>query len=167
MVAAFDMEYLFTAAAGASERVMLEREEARRRTASAIRELERCVKSAIAGDTLRGLANLHPVPDEPPILGARLVQPGGNTDAKVQFGRHAVVLGKDGAFLAMDVTERGVVTTKPADDDDFLAQDLDAVMHTVRVTLERHVTRADRTAANYERLTVLAETLTESLAAAR
>jgi hypothetical protein len=162
-VAAADMEYLFTAAAGASERVMVERQEARDRTVQAIREVERKVKEAVRGDCLRGLANMNPVYGEAPIQGARVVQPGGDIDKKVRYGQHAIVLNKDGAFMSMDVDDDGRVTIEAAKDEHFLAQDLDSVTYTVHTALQRHIARADRTVENYERLTSLAENLTVAL----
>ncbi len=163
MVAVRDMEHLFMATAGASERVMVERQEARDRTIRAIREVERRVQEAIRGDSLRGLANLNPVYGQPSIQGARVVQPGGDVDRKVQYGKRAVTMNRDGQFIVMDVTIDGAITLEPARDEDFLAQDLDSVVYTVWTALVRHIARADRTVENYERLTSLSENLTKAL----
>jgi hypothetical protein len=157
------MDYLFAAAAGASERVMVEREEARDRTVEAIRELEGRVREAILGDTLRGMANLNPAYGGTPVQGMRVVDAAGDPDAKVRPGRRALILGKDGEFLVFEVMAGGAHQLRKASDGDFLAQDLDAVTHTVRTALERHIRRADRTVENYERLTSLAATLVEAL----
>ena len=166
MVAAVNMEHLFVAAAGASERVMTVRDQARVQSVRAIREMERRVQEAIMGDTLRGMANLNPMPHEKPIQGARLQRdPNGKAiDAKVAVGRRAIVLDKDGRFQQMAVALNGDVLLTPVLDDEFLAQDLEPVTRLVRAVLERHVARADATAATYRRVKDLAETLTETLA---
>ena len=168
-----NLEQIFARASRASEELMSEREEARAGAIRAIGDMERKLRACLAGDTLRGLVNLHRLRTGAPVrgtsvqLGARVVGRNGAyasgfavTDRKVDealaFGEQALVLTKEGNLVVYWVDDRGVFGSRAVEDSDITAQDLDAVAHTVAHVLERHAARAERTAANYERLRELA-----------
>jgi hypothetical protein len=168
--AARNLEQLFAAASTASASLMEGRDLARQHSVRAIREVERRLRSAIAGDTLRGMSNLFPVRGAIAQQAARVVgREGAHTDffaqamrkldEPVPFGRSAMVLTKEGELMVFEVGERGEFSSRPAEDGELTAQDLDAVLHTVRAVLERHVQRAERTAANYARISGMAAQL--------
>ena len=160
------LEQMFIRASRASEEVMVEREEAKAGAVRAIRDIERRLRECLAGDTLRGLANLHRLRSGVAVrgtsvqYGARVVVQLGDGDRKIDapidFDSDALVVTKDGEFAVYTVDAMGAFESWPARDDDFTAQDLDAAIATVHRVLERHVERAERTAANYERLRELA-----------
>lgn len=159
--ASASLEELFAGASWASEEVASRREVARREAVRAIRRLEGSLRQAVAGDTIRGLANLNPVRGAPAQQAARVVGPGAahKMDAPVAFGTRAIVLAKDGALVVLEVGERGELHARAVRDDELTAQDLDAVVETTRRVLERHVERASRTASNYARISELAGAL--------
>ena len=165
MTAAREMRGLFAEVAGASQRVSVVRRRARTGAVGSIRELESALQTAIAGDTLRGMPNLNPFHGKPPVPGMRVVPAAGNPDAKVQPGRRALILSKDGTLQVMEAQSSGSTVVRDAVDEDFYAQDLDAVLHTVSVALTRHIRYAERTVENYERLIGLAESLTAAIRA--
>jgi hypothetical protein len=165
--AARNLEDLFKAAARASCGVMVERDEARQAAVETIREVECRLRAAVRGDTLRGMVNLYPVRGAVAQQGARVVgREGAHTeffaqaskklDEPVPFGREAMVLTKEGELMQFCVGERGEFSSFPVEDRDLTAQDLDAVLCTVLLVLERHVARAERTSTNYVRISQLA-----------
>ena len=167
MSAALDLEGLFMRAARASELCMVVRDEAREQAVVAIRDIERRLREAIAGDTLRGLRNLYRQFDgrdifgAPPRLAARIVRGRGpvedrRVDAPIEFGTREWVWTKAGALACWAVSLDGVFSERPLEDEELLAQDLEPVAATVAHVLARHCERAERTAANYERLAELA-----------
>ena len=178
MGAARDLEWMVGRAAAASGAAMTSREDARAQAVAAIRDLERSVRDAVRGDTLRGLANLCSQRDQPARLGARVIGRDGaqgltiaqqvdRVDKPIALGRKALVLTKEGELAVYAVDEQGGWSQWPAGDDELLAQDLDAVAFTVAYALGRHVARAERTAANYVRISKLAQALAALLSETR
>lgn len=171
---AVNLDELFGKAARASEDVMIVRDEARAEAVLAIRDIERRLRDAIAGDVLRGLRNLHRQYDGRPVRGgsvrwgARVVRgPGPATEARVdaaiEFGTSCMVVTKDGELAIFGVDERGVFTSRPVDDDELVAQDLDCIAATVALVLERHCAAAERTSSTYGRLSELATLIRKAL----
>lgn len=132
------------AASQACERLALARDEARRETLVAVREVEAALTKALAGDVLR-LPNI--LPDGYPkltVVGVR----GGRPASAVLTGRHVLVLGERGRLEVVHLA-CGELARRPALDDDLVAQDLALVVEALRCALDLHVRRADRSSASY------------------
>jgi hypothetical protein len=165
MSAVRNLDDLYRAATAASERVMIEREDAREAAIVAIRGIEARIQEVIAGDSVRGLANLYPA-SRPVENGMRVVSQEMQHlhDTPVRLGRSALVLDRHGCLSVFDVSSDGAFGSRPVRDDEIQAQDLDAVLHTVGRALARHCERADRTTANYARIVALSDSIVFLLA---
>lgn len=173
MSAAASIDTLITRAGLASEQVAEERDGARRSAIEAIRLLERRLRDALRGDPLRGMVNLVYVRGVVRQAARVVGREGAHTgffevsderiDKPIVFGTSALVMTRDGALAQFAVTADGEFSSRPVSDDELVAQDLDAVVHTARRVLRRHVERADRTAANYARLSEMAGALSDAI----
>jgi len=171
--AATSIDYLIDRAGRASEGVAEGRESARRTAVAAIRLLERRLRVALRGDPLRGMVNLVYVRGVVQQAARVVGREGAHTgffevtderiDKPIVFGTSAMVLTRDGELARFSVTADGAFSSRPVRDDELTAQDLDAVVHTARRVLQRHVERADRTAANYARLSEMAGALSDAI----
>lgn len=169
MGAAKSLDSLLDDATLASARAMGARDEVREKAISAIRKLEHKLRAAIVGDTLRGLSALtggleDGVVDDgvsqrrlrSPLQGARVR---GDIDAVIKFANHeTLVLSRDGC-LVMATRGAELWTTRPAADDDLQVQDLASLAKVLQTVLERHIVRADKSAASYARVQALADRL--------
>lgn len=117
---------------------------------------------ALARDTLRGLVNLAPSSTEP-IRAARVM---GANDQPSAFGIDAF-LPHDREVLAW--SQRGQLImirlsgtrweVRAVRDDELRTEHTEPIVRAAYAALERHVTRTDRTVANYERVSKLASRL--------
>ncbi len=163
------MDDLMKGASVASATLRNVRDDARVLAVKTIRVLEQRLRGAIAGDTIRGLSSL--VGQQFGNFQAIRVhgsQRFGIDDMLPLDGREALVVTKDGALAMAHVTygemnEPGDFSCRSVGDDELTAQDLEPFVRAVRSALERHVQRAERTTANYERAADLAHNLAEVL----
>lgn len=121
-------------------------------------EVEDRLVKALAGETLWGLSNLGT--SKCPFYAARLL---GASDVHLTAdGRTVVVVDKYGKFVvagrvAENVRVREMVST------DLRAEDASAMIQAVQSVVERHVERAGRRAATYERMAQLGQRLAWAL----
>jgi len=164
-----DIEDLLAEAEQASGALMVRREGARDSAVAALRALEERMQAAIAGDTLRGLSDLAYDPtgrsrDSTPLQAANIYgdrRYGIDAVAPVN-GKPTLVWTKDAVLALMWRVGVGV-ETRPVGDEELTAQDLEPAMRAAHTVLERHVMRAEKTHATYERVDALAKKVLESM----
>ncbi len=161
-MSAVKMDELMGASAQASAKVMLVRDEARDAAVKTIRGLETRLVEAIAGDTLRGLTDL--VPNERGVGGLQAIRihPSPRTGLNGPLDdRWVTIITKEGTLARAHRCPRLSAgwESYPCPDDELVAQDLEPYARAVQHVLERHIARAERTAANYLKVTLLATKL--------
>jgi hypothetical protein len=141
---------------------------ARRRTLAraaavrAIRLVEEKLTLALSQDVLRGVANLCAIDGEV-FHGVRVYgSPRFGIDSYLASdGHECFVIDKHGHLVM--VRQGRPCTSRPVRDDELQAQDLEAVTAAVASALARHVQRAERTAASYERAEALSQRIARAL----
>jgi hypothetical protein len=145
---------LFADAADASSIVEFAREETKREALEAIRLLERRIKDAVRGDVIRGLSAL--VREGTPFFAARIGSK--SIDDPLPYnGRQVLVFSKTGGlWWASRVTTPQVCEQRwiahEAADETLRTEHLEQALTTADEMLRRHIDRAEKTAANYERI---------------
>lgn len=157
------MDELFRRTERASDEVAVTRADASESVVSLLRGLEKRLRDALDGDSLRGLVDLGNG-----CVGANLTmvyffngEPFGTMtkDGRTLYcidrwlplgidGRVVLICDKHGLFLMARRTGDGY-ETRPVRDDEIRAEWLDLVPRALEVVLERHLDRTLRTAASY------------------
>jgi len=149
----------------ASAHVVYVRSTARLEALRAIRELEKALQSALAGDTIRGMPDALSFRHDPPLQALRV---GSETNWLPLDGREVLLLSRQGAlvmgctFTRRDGTGRSF-EVRPVANEELRAQDLEHVTRTVQRALEGHLAHTQRVAANYETTSALAQTLAKAV----
>lgn len=122
-----------------------------------IRALETALQTALDGDKIRGLSNIAGNDPGPSFQAARIrTDKGFGLDEFLpEDGREVLCLSKVGDLVMAKRAPVGGVTSRHVRDDELQAQDLEPVVRVVQSALERHITRASRTAAGYDRVNAL------------
>lgn len=145
------------ARAGAEE-MRAAQSDARAASVSAVRAVEAALVEALGGERLRGLPVLHRTPV---FAGARAR---GRRIDGVLAEKHVLVLDEEGRLRMACTGPDGVgVATRPADDSELLAEDVEDVARAAEEVLRRHVTLLAQKAARYRALVELAGKLEAAL----
>ena len=147
------------AARGAQGRTIAARDEARETVIAAIRRLEEKLVDALDGEHLRGLPNLGATRDR--FYAIRVRSEGANATLSIGTGEAPLVLTKEGVLAfarwTFDADERRDCIVAPAAaDQDFLLEDVEAVVRTVAWAIDAHVEQLGKTTEKLERIASLA-----------
>jgi hypothetical protein len=151
---------LLTKTRTASAHVVYVRSTARVEAIRAIRELEKALQAALAGDTIRGLPDALSFRHDPPLQALRV---GSETNWLPLDGREVLLLSRRGELLFGRVLGQGRYCTREVGDEELRAQDLEHVTRTVQRALVTHLARTEKVAANYETASNLAQTLAKAV----
>ena len=159
--AALRLDELVEQATAASRMVGAKQANARISAVRVVRALETALKTALNGDVLRGLSNIAGDSPGPSFQAARVrTDKGYGLDEFLpKDGREVLCLLKTGDLMMAKRAPVGGVVSRRVRDDELQAQDLEPFVRVVQSALERHITRAARTAADYDRVTALSARL--------
>lgn len=174
------MPKLFDRVAGASENLRTIRDGAREKAVVAVRALEHRLVGALDGETLKGLREIGPgyqaarVRGKDPfdrLLAPPRIDPLHREQRQLDIARQAVrgvLVVTAGGALAMarlvGEDESGArVISRPAGDDDFLIEDVEALGLLFERILAKHIERARKSAEKFDRLAELAQQVSEAL----
>lgn len=154
------LDDLIAATADASTRIRAVRDDARLSATQVIRLIEMRVIESLHGDTIRGLSNLV-AGSEPPCFAAQL-QPRryGIDHALPPDGREALTMNRRGEFVVLARYPGSLAwSSRPAEDEDLRAEDLEPIVRAVQTAIERHLTRTAKRTASYASIAALSERL--------
>lgn len=149
-----------------SNQLLRSREAATEESIRILRDLERKVRAALAGQTLRGMCNLVPRCTQP-LLGARALDPesehGVDTFLPLD-GSEVLVIDRSGRFRVAAVCDNGHDWyDRAVEDEDVGESTLQLASDAMQFVLERHLTRVDRGIRDYAVIVELAERLGKAL----
>jgi hypothetical protein len=155
------IDELLKRASVASRSVSSKQTNARVLAVQTIREMERKIQHALDGDVLRGLSDIAAAARAPFHAARVRTEKGFGLDEFLpRDGREVLVLTKRGELaMAARGASTNAVTARAVRDDELQAQDVEAIARVVQSALERHIARAARTEANYDRIAGLSERL--------
>jgi hypothetical protein len=134
------------------------REKARPECIAAVRALEAALLEALGGEALKGLPRLQ---NNPGVYGAPVR--GKHRDVELDERPTLVVAASGRLTMARLIEDSGDVEQRPVEDEELLAEDLEAVAQTFSVVLVRHLASVEKTTARYEGLSALAKKLEDAL----
>ncbi len=155
--------HLLDDARSAVEVLTHERDGARTAATRAVRTLEAALVEALQGHALRGIKNLGQ--GNAPIYAARVR---GEPDTKLAWPAEpdslteSLCIAANGSLVMIQcVTDDQAhaldATSRPAQDADLLAEDVEALTRTLTTLLPRHIQAAERARERYQGIQALAE----------
>ncbi len=139
------------------------RDAAREAAGQAIFEVQARIRIALAGEPLRGMADLNPSGER--WCGARVQGHGRyNHDLFLTPGKRALCVSQAGELVLATLEGRAVVA-RAAQRTDLRAEDLEPYLRVIDYVATRHSISKERTAAVYARVERLAAAVRRALAA--
>lgn len=150
MNAAMKLDVLLAETREAGVRLAKSRSQAATSARDTLLGLERRLREALGGDTLRGMRDLSPGGEN--FYAARLdVRLRCGIDSPLQRrGLPALVVTKSGRVFCAWATDLGSVATGPLRG--IRAEDLEPATRAIQLVLERHLARVERTSVTYDKV---------------